>query len=462
MSSLTSRAARGGMVLGLTLALAATTAGTASALDARRPAAGDAVVTWNAIAGDAAIAACIAPVENPLTESRAYAMMHLAIHDALNAIQRRSAPYAYDGPIVRGASPDAAVAAAARDVLVATLGAVPPPFPPTCSTAASVLVEERYATVLDAIPSGPAKTAGVDVGQAAAAAIVADRATDGSDTPLIVETYPQGTAPGAWRFTPDRPFAFGPLWGEVTPFALDDATQFRPKVPPALTSRQYTRDFLEVKRLGGDGVTTASKRTADQTEIALSWVESSPLRWNRIARTVVVDRHLDLWQEARLFGLLNVALADGYIGSFATKYHYGYWRPVTAIREAATDGNARTEADPTWTPLVTTPPIPDYESAHAVEGAAAVAVLQNVLRTDRVTFDTCSYTLPAGSTCTDATPALRHFTRLSQSAKENAESRILVGFHFRTAAETGLRVGDAIGDHAVDTVLRPLRSRPHR
>jgi hypothetical protein len=453
----TSRTARSGLVLGLALTLAATTATTtATATEAsRRPASSDAVLAWNTTAGEAALAACIAPVDNPLTESRAYAMMHLAIHDALNAIVRRSQPYAYSGPMAPGASPDAAVAAAARDVLIPTLGSIPA----SCGVvpSASTLVEDRYTAALGAIADGPAKDAGIGVGQASAAAILAKRSADGSTTPLVVADYVQGTTPGAWRFTPDRPFAFAPGWGEVMPFALTSGAQYRPGPPPALTSRRYTKDYLEVKRLGGDDVTTASERTDDQTQIALSWLESSPLRWNRIARTVVTGRHLDLWEDARLFGLLNIALADGYIGSFSTKYHYAFWRPVTAIREAGTDGNPATGPDPAWTPLVTTPPIPDYESAHAVEGAAAVAVLQGVLKTDRITFDTCSYTLPPGSTCTDPQPVLRHFTRLSKAAQENAESRIFIGFHFRTAVETGLRVGDAIGDRAVDTALRRVR-----
>ncbi len=135
----------------------------------------------------------------------------------------------------------------------------------------------------------------------------------------------------------------------------------------------------EVKRLGGDGQTTPSERSSEQTEIALFWVESSPLQWNRIARTASASRGLDAWQQARLFGLLNMALADGYIGSFETKYHYNYWRPVTAIRLADSDGNPDTSADPTWTPLVVTPPIPDYDSAHSVQGGAAVRSAEALL-----------------------------------------------------------------------------------
>ncbi len=449
--------AGGGLGLGLALVMTIAVPAPASPhAGVAHRVSGDVVLDWNAYAGEAALAACIAPTDDPLHESRAYAMAHIAIHDAVNAIERRYEQYAYHGRTVGWASTDAAVAAAARDVLVPTMLAIPAPFPPSCGQAGAAVIERHYTAALAAIPDGRAKDTGVAVGRAAAAAVLAARASDGSDTLLVDTGYTQGTAPGAWRFTPDRPFAFAPGWGDVTPFALADPAQFMPGPPPALTSAQYTRDFREVKRLGGDGVTTPSQRTPAQTEIALFWVESSPLSWNRIARTVAAQRHLDLWDSARLFGLLDIAMADGYIASFTTKFHYKYWRPVTAIREAAGDGNPRTSPDPTWTPLVTTPAIPDYESAHAVEGAAAVAVMQGVLGTDRVTFSACSRTVPAGSTCADAAPVRHTFTRLSQAARENGESRILVGFHFRTAVEKGLDLGGAVGGLAVRLLMRPV------
>ena len=415
----------------------------------------DAVTAWNANAGKAAIAACMPPNDDPLHESRLYAMAHVAIHDALNAIDRRSRPYAFSARASRGASPDAAVAAAARDVLVALLNQLPAIFPPECGVAGVASVEADYAAALGAIPDGRAKTRGIEVGKAAAAAILALRAADGADTPLIVTDYPQGTNPGEYRFTPGTPFAFAPGWGDVTPFVLRDSSQFRPGPPYAVTSRKYTADFVEVKRLGGDGITTPSARTPEQTEIALFWLESSPLQWNRIARTVSATTRLDLWEQARLYGLLNVALADGYIGSFDTKYHYNYWRPVTAIQTADSDGNPSTSADPTWTPLVTTPPVPDYDSAHSVEGGAAAKVLRRFFGTDHISFQTCSLTLPPGRTCTDPTPVLRRYTSFSQAAAENGLSRILNGFHFRKAVDEGIDHGSKIGNRAVDRFLRP-------
>jgi hypothetical protein len=226
------------------------------------------VTVWNANAGKAAVAACIAPVDNPLNESRMYAMTHIAIHDALNAIDRRSQPYAYDARAKRSASPDAAVAAAARDVLVPVLGQLQAPFSQACIDAGVASVESDYATALDAIPDGRRKDRGLAVGHAAAAAVLTLRSGDGADTTLLDFTFPQGSAPGEWISTPDRPFAFAPGWAHVTPFVLDDATQFRPGPPYGLNTPQYAADLNEVKALGGDGITTPSARTAEQTEIA--------------------------------------------------------------------------------------------------------------------------------------------------------------------------------------------------
>ena len=442
-------------LLGLAVCLAAgvfLTSATAS-----QPAAGaNAVTAWNANASDATIAACFLGGYAP-QEARMYAMMHVAIHDALNGIDRRSRPYAASLSAAPGASPDAAVAAAARDVLVPVLGSLSFFLPADCVNAGIASVEADYAAALGAIPNGTAKTRGVALGRAAAAAILALRSADGFDTPTVDPNYQEGSAPGEYRYTPGTPFAFAPHLGEdLTPFVLKDASQFRPGPPYRLTSRKYAADVNEVQRLGGDEVTTPSARTDEQTEIALFWVESSPLQWNRLTRSVATAEGLDLWESARLFGLLNLALTDGYIGTFEAKYHYRFWRPVTAIRLADIDGNPATTADPTWTPLLENPPIPDYDSGHAVEGGSAAQVLKRFFRTDKMRFSVCSFTLPAGQRCSDPSPTLRHFTSFSQAADENAVSRIYVGFHFRDAVETGTDHGEKIGNRAVSHFLRPV------
>ena len=414
----------------------------------------DAVTTWNANAAKAALASCIAPGDDPLHEGRMYAMMHVAIHDALNAIDRRSRPYIFDDHAQPWVSPDAAVASAARHVMVPVIEQIP--FPPACLQAGVASVEADYAAALAAIPAGPAKSLAISLGQAAAAAILALRQGDGSDTPLQDFDYQQGTEPGEYRFTPGFNFVFAPGWGDVTPFVLSHGAQFRPRPPYDVRSKKFASDFNEIKLLGGDGITTPSNRTPEQTEIGLFWRESSPLQWNRIARTVSASQFLDLWQNARLFGLLNLAMADGYIGSWEAKYHYNYWRPVTAIQTADTDGNPLTDADPTWTPLQLTYPIPDYDSGHATEGGAAAETLKQFFGTDLIPFNVCSFTLPAGSTCNDATPIFRSYASFSEAADENAISRILIGIHFRLAVEEGTEHGRKIAKRAANRVLRPI------
>ena len=236
---------------------------------------------------------------------------------------------------------------------------------------------------------------------------------------------------------------------------LQDSTQFLPGPPYTVTEQNYTADFNEVKALGGDGRTTPSTRTADQTEIVLVWWESSPLKWNRIARTVAVTRGLTLWEHARLFGLLNMALADGYIAMADAKNHYHFWRSVTAIQLGETDGNPATPGDPAWTPLRPTPPNSDYPSGHSIEGGAAAEVLKQFFGTDQISFQDCSITLPAGSTCNDPSPVRRSYTSFSQAADENAYSRTLIGFHFRKAIEAGTAYGRNIGARAATLALQP-------
>jgi hypothetical protein len=174
-------------------------------------------------------------------------------------------------------------------------------------------------------------------------------------------------------------------------------------------------------------------------------------------RAVSVDRGFDLWENARLFGLLNMAMADGYIASWEVKYHYSFWRPITAIREGDNDGNPATLGDPTWTPLQPTYPIPDHDSGHAVQGGVAAEILKQVFGTDDVSFTACSTTVGPGGMCTDATPVIRSYSSFSQAADENAVSRIYIGIHFRKAVETGVHHGRRIAAYAVHQFMKPVR-----
>jgi hypothetical protein len=388
-----------------------------------------------------------------------YAMTHVAIHDALNAIERRSRPYTFDMQARPGASTDAAVAAAARDVLVALIGQLPLELPfitQSCIDAGIARVEADYAAALAAIPDNQAEAQGIAVGQAAAAAILLLRAEDGAVGPFLNFACPQDTEPGEYQCTPGTPFIAFEVWENVTPFVLNDSSQFRPGPPYGVDKKKYTADFNEVKSLGGDGIDTPSARTPDQTVIALYWWESSPLKWNRIARIVSDQKRLDLWENARLFGLLNLALADGYIAMVSTKNHYDYWRPITAIRNGDMDGNPDTTGDLDWTPLRPTPANQDYASGHSIEGGAGAEVLKQFFGTDRTSFKDCSMTLPAGSTCNDPSPVFRSYTSFSQAAAENAFSRILIGFHFRKSVEEGTDYGRQIGKRAANLYLKPV------
>jgi hypothetical protein len=418
----------------------------------------DAVIRWNENAAKAATAACLHISGNGLAESRMYAMVHAAVHDAVNTIDRRSRPYAFDAEVTGPTSLNAAVAAAARDVLVSVIPTLPESA--ECVANGVALTNTMYAAALANIRNGPAKRNGIAVGQAAAAAIVALRANDGSDAPWVDPNYPQGTEPGEWRFTPDfplpEPFAFAPHYGQVTPFVLERSSQFRSRPPYPVGSRRYAADYNEIKLLGGDDITTPSTRTADQTEIGLFWIESSPLAWNRLARAISARKRLDAWENARLFGLLNLAMADGYIASWEAKYHYKFWRPITAIRLGDADGNPDTEGVPDWTPLQWTYPMPDHDSGHAVQGGVAAEVLKLVFGRDHISFKACSMSIGAGSTCEDPDPVIRSYASFSEAAAENTESRIYIGIHFRRAVEEGERHGRRIGAYAVRKFMKPV------
>ena len=415
----------------------------------RGVAAANEVADWNVLGIDAAVAGG----QNPIHVSRTITMMHLAVHDALNAIDRRYEPYLYFGPIDRSADAGAAIAAAARDVLVAV---IPDWGTPEERAKALPMVEAAYAAALARVPEGPAKAAGIVVGQGAAASIVAARKADGS--PVAVK-YTPGTAPGQWRPHPNPSPANPPIanpslaagnwpamlpqWAHVTPFTMATPWQFRLPGPPALTSTEYARDYNEVKKVGGK---SSTERTAEQSEIARFWYESSPQGWSRIAREVASERAVDPWGVARLLALVNATIADGYVAGADTRYHYNFWRPVTAIRAGETDGNDATVADPTWESYLNTPPLPDYPSTHSVAGGAAAAVLAQFFGSDQVTFKMKCGPPFAGVT--------RSFNSFSQAAQENGDSRVYAGIHFRSAVQDGIKQGDQIGRRAFDLFLQ--------
>jgi PAP2 superfamily len=421
------RLSRVAVLTGIAIALAtpghAQEAGVTHA--AGRPRA-NAVTHWNAVATDA-----FAPSQgtNPMVQSRTLAILHAAIHDAINAIDRRYEPYTPGLAEAPGASVDAAVAAAARGVLVALL------------PDQTAMVEAAYTRALAGIPDGAARTAGIAVGQASAAASILRRQGDGLEDATQPAFVPR-PGPGEYQFTPPFNFAALPGWGRVKPFVVD-LREHTLEGPDRLGSVQYARDFAYLKAIGN---IDSQIRTEEQTEIAQFWYEDSPLGWNRIANTVVRQRRLDNWSAARAFALVNFALADGYIAGFEAKYQFRFWRPETAIREAGTDGNRFTEADPAWRPLLVTPPVPDYPSTHTVVGWAAAEVLIDLMG-DRLRYSADSLTLPG---------VTRDFKGFSAAAEENGLSRLYAGIHFRLAVKDGRRQGRSIG-RVVAEALAPVR-----
>jgi hypothetical protein len=374
---------------------------------------------------------------DPMAASRVLAMVHLAMHDAVNAAQPRYRSYAYTAAYTaqdRQGPADAAVAAAvaAHDVLAGL-------YPQQKHLVAATL----DATLLDAGP-GAAVAQGRKVGTAAAAAMLARRANDGS---TAVERYQPGTQPGAYRFTAPFDFVAAPHWRSVTPFSMRAPDQFRVVAPPTLTSARYAADFNEVRLTGSEAAD--AQRSADQTQYANYWYEFSDIGWNRIARSVARERKQDLWERARTFALLNAAMADAYIAGWDSKMHYNLWRPVTAIQQAAHDGNPATAADANWTPLLVTPPVQDYPSTHSALGSAAAEVLAHVFGGDGVPFTMASPSaLPEAPT--------RQFSSFRAAARENADSRVRAGLHFRFATTAGMQLGEQIGRQAAQDFLAPL------
>jgi hypothetical protein len=398
------------------------------------------VLTWNNAATVAVTR--MAPLTGsgplpPMPESRIYAMVFVAMHDALNTIHPRYTRYALTDPIQKHASPGAAVAQAAHDVIVSLL-------PPQQGYADSLLNAS-----LNSIPAGNVKMKGIDIGKASAAAMLAKRQNDGVATAQF--PLPQGISPGQYRSTPpfDGPpfngFMAVPGWGNITPFSLTSGDQFRPGAPYAVNSPEYTKDFNEIKSLGSS---TSVTRTADQTQIALFWLENAPLGWNRIARNLSIKHRLGAWESARLFALLQMAEADANIASLNAKYFYLFWRPITAVRLADSDGNPDTQGDPSWDVLAPpTPPVPDYPSNHAENGGAASELIEEFFHHDHIPFSATSSSLPN---------VTRSFNSLSQAAFENSLSRIYVGYHFRHAVVEGQKSGEKIGQFVINHSLKPL------
>jgi hypothetical protein len=436
---------------------------------------GDVVLRWNAVALDALkndYALGHTPDQGgPTRDSRALAIVHAAIFDAANSIDGRYTAYLTVAPNAKGASLDAAVAQAAHDTLAQL-------YP-----SQTAMFDGALADTLAHVPNGKAEDKGIAVGKYVAAAILTARANDGSDG--MMDYHPIGK-PGHHQpdpLHPDQGF-LTPDWGKVTPFAIPDVAQYVSIPPPALTSAEYTAAFDEVKALGAVDAETSDRngdgqpdRTAEQTRIGIFWgydgspgLGTPPREYNQIVRIVAQQQHNSVFDNARLFALVNIAMADGGIQCWDTKYIYDFWRPVIAIRAANTDGNPDTVREADWAPLGAprsddpagtnfTPPFPAYTSGHATFGAAMFRTLARFYGRDDITFSFTSDEFNGVTKDQDGSvrPVVtRTYHSFSQAAEENGQSRIYLGIHWRFDKVEGIKAGNAIADFAFAHLLRPL------
>jgi hypothetical protein len=390
----------------------------------------DVVTDWNVTA--IRVAATIGISTG--VQSRLMATTHAAMFDAVNSIERKYTPYAVEVSPPAGASAEAAAITAAHGVLTQL---VPDE---------KKMLDAALATTLAKVGDGAAKDAGAAVGREVAIKMVERRRTDGVDTTVA---YTPGTTPGAWQPTPPAFAAAAlPHFGAVTPFVLTAPDQFTMPGPSALTSEVFARDLQEIQAVGAR---RGSSRTAEQSEVAIFWTVWTYMPFNAAARTAAAQRDLSLVDTARLLALLNLAGVDSQIACWYWKYRFNFWRPITAIRAAASAQNAAPTADPTWESLLTTPAHPDYPSGHATYGGAAAEVLKAVLGDDRVD---ASFTWP------EAGGVTRTYASFSQLDREIIDARVWGGIHFRQTDEDSSALGRQIGDYAVKTWLRPVSSTP--
>jgi len=399
------------VVVGLTMALSATQASA------------DVITEWNQAATD--LMRTIGIVGSPA--ARSMAMMNVAMSDAVNSVRGRYTRFIAQIPLASNASAEAAASAAAKDALLRL-------FP-----AQKARIEEVYAVTLKGIPDGAAKSTGIAVGEQIAAAVYADRSNDAVNSP---DNYRPITTPGVW--IPTTPPLF-PEYATAKPWGMKGADQFRPGPPPQLSSILYARDYNETRTLGSK---TSVKRTPQQSEAVRFWSTGTFARsWNEAASQLSAAKGLDLADNARLFALLTVGIADVTIADRDGKFHYNFWRPVTAIRNGDRDDNGATERDAGWLPSTPTPMSPEYPSGAAIIGGVAAAVLESV-------FGAGSVPRFAITDIADSR-VVREFDSIAKLAEEQRDVRIWGGIHFRNSLEVGDAMGRKIADHLVANYLKP-------
>jgi len=393
----------------------------------------DTVLDWNAIAVNTAVA----NKQNPFAQARYAAIVQLAVFEAVNSITHKYQPYLGTITAPPGASPDAAAIEAAYQVLS------------TYFPASQPTLYADWMNSMQSIPDGSAKTDGIATGDAAAAAMIALRANDGSSPPQFYTPGP--SVPGAWQATPSCPVVNGVAvgtgfqWQNVTPFGIASASNFLLDPPPALTSDRYARAYNEVMTVGS---VDSTQRPQDRANVALFYAASSPTQvFNQAAQQVAVAQGRSLSDNARALALINMAMSDSLVASFLNKYTYNFWRPETAIHAGNTDGNPNTAGDPNWAPFITTPCFPSYPSNHGSAGNSAAAVMRRIYGDDGFSI---TLTNPAVPTI------VLQYTSFKQITDDISDARVYGGIHFRTDQVAAERLGRAVGKTVYKHNLRPV------
>lgn len=395
----------------------------------------DPVMDWNEMAVQLIVVPALAPVE----QTRAMAIVHVAMHDAVNAVTRRYQRYAKTAPAPAGATAEAAAIGAAFTALKQLFD----------TPEAAALLDARYQASLQTHGVSPFDP-GLAFGAAVATKLVADRKNDGASVARYVYLPPDAGALGVWTPVSSAPAAQSllPGWGQVTPWVLRKASQFRPDAPPDLSSDQYARDYEEIR---GVGAVSSLTRTNEQTQIALFWRASPTAIWNPILRQALQSRHLDLSATARISALFYLAASDASVACWEAKYFYNFWRPQAAIASGDLDGNPATIGDPAWRPLVPTPPHPDYPSGHTANSGAMAAVLSALFGRSPGFVITATSAQNPGFT--------REWDSFDEGVREVIDARVYSGIHFRTADRAGARLGRQVARLVLTHALRPAKRR---
>jgi hypothetical protein len=385
-----------------------------------QPALADVITDWNEKA-----LALVEPRVPPAQVYRARAMVHVAMFDAVNSIEHRYRPYLVQFTATPQTSKDAAAAAAASAVLAGLL------------PQARDDVNTALRSYLETIPSGKAKDDGIRLGDMVGAKILEARANDGADEP---DSYRPRTTPGV--YVPTAP-TFAPMWANLRPFALTSPAQFRPEPPPKLDTTRWAADYNEIKELGSK---TSPKRSAKQTEDARFWLMTgSP--YDPIVRQIVATRQMSVLDASRFMALTSVAMEDAIIAVLDAKYHYEFWRPITAIRNGDLQNNPAISRDPSWQPIDNTPMHPEYPCAHCIVAASIAAVMEGVLGRDVPEFSAISTTAPG---------ITHRWSNAQALVKEVSQARIWAGFHYRFSTQVGADMGYKIGGYVIEKFMQPL------